>query len=439
MKIIALPVETKVRELDGKFWLALNLAARGYRVALGELTELKANLHSIRPNVYVGDSAVEKESRLILYEKLKNANIMVAVFDTEGGIIYSQDYYRGRLSKNVLKYVDLYLAWGEETANIFREHLGTTNIRVYVTGNPSFDLLSKRYRSYYLPEYDEIKNRYNKFVLINTHFGFFNHYDNEKYVFPLVSKFPGLYNFKKALFNEFINAIRYLSVHYPQINFIIRPHPSENFDTYRSLFLNSKNVYVEHQYSVHPWALAASMVIHNNCTTGVESVLLDRPVISYNPIQNDRWDVFLPTYVSRKALSVSELSEAVDQFYVKLDRSVELSVDQTNEIQKSLHLIDGNSAQRICNAFDHELQKEFDILPIKDGIWKHFSVIKRLLKKRTKKTMESSSYLNQKFFNLNFEELFDKWSRLKKISGFDFDIKISPFNKKNNLFWICRG
>ena len=33
--IVALPVETKVRELEGKCWLAVNLARRGWRVALG--------------------------------------------------------------------------------------------------------------------------------------------------------------------------------------------------------------------------------------------------------------------------------------------------------------------------------------------------------------------------------------------------------------------
>lgn len=56
-KVIALPIETKARELDGKLWLAKNLIARGYKVALGKCSEIMGNLDIICPDVVFAVSA----------------------------------------------------------------------------------------------------------------------------------------------------------------------------------------------------------------------------------------------------------------------------------------------------------------------------------------------------------------------------------------------
>ena len=67
MRTAAIPVETKVRELDGKLWLALNLVERGFRVAVGRLAALNSGLDLLKPDIYLGKSAVFRERREALF------------------------------------------------------------------------------------------------------------------------------------------------------------------------------------------------------------------------------------------------------------------------------------------------------------------------------------------------------------------------------------
>jgi len=442
MKRVVLPVETKVRELNGKLWLAAHLAQRGYRVALGELSYVKSNLDRLKPNIYVGDSTVFKDSRINLYQRLQKANAFVAVHDTEGGIIYSHEYYKGRLSKEVLPYVDCFLAWGNETADILKEVWETSGMVLAAVGNPAFDLLSRSYRQFYKSEKERIIRKFGQFVLINTHFGFYNHYDVEKHVLPLRKKFPGLYTFKKELFFHFIEAIEKLSELNSQINFVIRPHPSENFDQYRTLFSNKNNVYVEHDLSVHPWLQAARLIIHNGCTTGVESALLERPVISYRPATSEQWDVYLPNFLSQEAKDTTQLQAFIDQ-YCSDDQQINIPLNSNKRkvVENILNFQDGRSAERIADAFDR-----LNIDPDKPvGLINRTS-----FENRTKNLLHSirncflpmegnklvKGYAEQKFSHISLLEIDSLLTKFKEINTELEDVTINEIDGMENLFWV---
>lgn len=441
---IALPVETKVRELNGKLWLAAHLAGRGYRVALGELSCVKKKLPLLKPHIYIGDSAVHKKSRIELYSKLKQANIVVAVHDTEGGIIYSRDYYKGRLSPEVLKFVGCFLAWGEETAGIFKEVWTETGVVLAAVGNPVFDLLSSGYRQFYQKEQLILSKRFGKFVLINTHFGFYNHYDRQLYVEPLRGKFPGLFEFKRKLFFAFVEAVQKLSEANRKTNFVIRPHPSENFKRYKEIFNDSANVFVEHDLSVHPWALAASLVIHNGCTTGVEAALLGRPVVSYRPVINADWDVYLPNFVSQQAESVRDLQNYLDRYCTpESDCSVELDAEQKDVLERILHLQDGRSAERICDTFEL-LHLSGDIRIDKLHQKSLIKQSKRLLQnfvtglKSGLPSTSDNGYAEQKFSRISLEELTVLLDIFKSINPELANVNIAEVGDSENLFWVSR-
>lgn len=442
MKRVALPVETKVRELNGKLWLAAHLAKRGYQVALGELSCVKNNLDRLKPHIYVGDSTVFKESRIDLYKRLKQAQVHVAVHDTEGGIIYSHEYFKGRLSKEVLPYVDCFLAWGNETEAILREVWETEGMVLAPVGNPAFDLLSRPYRQFYKIEKDKIIERFGRFVLLNTHFGFYNHFDVEKYVEPLRKKFPGLYRFKKELFFQFVKAVEELSELNSEINFVIRPHPSENFDQYRTLFKNRGNVYIEHDSSVHPWLMAAQLIIHNGCTTGVESALLERPVVTYRPVTNEQWDVYLPNYVSMEAEDTAQLQAYIDQYCSdNLEVNVPLSSIKRKEVENILHFQDGRCAERIADAFDSlKINLDMPIGMINKKSRK--SCIKSLLHTirdrcvSIKGNSQVEGYAAQKFSDISLRELDSLLLKFKEIKAGLNGVTISKIDGVENIFWV---
>lgn len=440
-KRVALPIETKVRELNGKLWLAAHLAERGYQVAIGELSNIKKNLSLFKPHIYIGDSAVEKKSRIELYRRLKQANVLVVVHDTEGGIIYSHDYYKGRLSKNVLESVDCFLAWGEETEGIFRDVWEDENIVAAPVGNPAFDLLSSKYRNFYEKETTLLQERFGRFVLVNTHFGFYNHYDRDSYVEPLRGKFPGLFTFKKKLFYAFVDAILNLCEANESINFVIRPHPSEDFSRYRDIFQKSNNVFVEHDLSVHPWAIAASLVFHNGCTTGVEAALLERPVVSYRPVTDDKWDVYLPNFVSQQAETVPELQNYIDTYCTSSPLEVKLDDEKKRVLQRILHVQDGRSAERICDVFDL-LQCSWDIdidkHPSKSVIKYPKYVLQNVLNRMKKVGVSKTTqgYAKQKFSQITYEELEGLLKIFKSIHPALENVTLARADGCDDIFWV---
>jgi surface carbohydrate biosynthesis protein len=82
MSTVAIPIETKVRELDGKLWLGLHLLARDHSVVLGPAGEVKASLHRTAPDMYIskdlGDGNVD------FFDALRAAGCRVCGLPTEG-------------------------------------------------------------------------------------------------------------------------------------------------------------------------------------------------------------------------------------------------------------------------------------------------------------------------------------------------------------------
>ncbi len=64
---------------------------------------------------------------------------------------------------------------------------------------------------------------------------------------------------------------------------VLRPHPEENHSFYLNAFNNIDNVHVIYEGSVVPWILAADLMIHPDCTTAIESLLLGKRPLSYLP------------------------------------------------------------------------------------------------------------------------------------------------------------
>jgi hypothetical protein len=58
---------------------------------------------------------------------------------------------------------------------------------------------------------------------------------------------------------------------------------------------------------VIPWLLACDALVHNSCTTAVEGFILERPVFAYEPQNVENFDDELPSALSTRVSSVSDL------------------------------------------------------------------------------------------------------------------------------------
>lgn len=100
----------------------------------------------------------------------------------------------------------------------------------------------------------------------------------------------GLRDHKKAVLEDFRKAIPALERDFPQCNIVVRPHPTENQDTYREIAARCRRVHVTNEGNVVPWLRATRAVVHNGCTTGLEAFVLGVPAVSYRATIDETYD-----------------------------------------------------------------------------------------------------------------------------------------------------
>ena len=320
-KWLILPIETKVRELDGKILLAVAAAERGWGVILGHKDTLLEDSAGVKGIV------LEKDGHIGNYRinQFIEAGKYICVLDEEGLVYHnSQDYFKRRLNPENYQKMDYIFLWGAVQQRDFLEHIQVADGKLILTGNPRFDLLRPEFRHYFAPEAALLKNKYGPFLLVNTNFGESSHYMGTKWLINKHRQSGFIANaqdeademafigYQSQIVDMFREMIPIISSRYPNYKIIIRPHPSEDHYKWISWAKNLENVLVIHEGDVNPWLLAAELSIHNSCMTGIQGFLLDKPVITYMPIQSDQFDFALPNAVSTKTTSPDEILSAID-------------------------------------------------------------------------------------------------------------------------------
>jgi surface carbohydrate biosynthesis protein len=246
-------------------------------------------------------------------------------WDEEGLVRYPPaHYYRTRISEPTLDRVDAFFAWGEDDAAVLEAFPGYRGTPIFQTGNPRVDLLRPNFWPVYREAARELERRHGRYILINTNFGFSNHFLG-KPTAEIRDPQPGgeaedprwladLAAYRNAMFEHFQRMVPEVARAFPERPVILRPHPSEGHDVWRRAAAGCPNVQVLHEGSVIPWVFGADVVVHNGCTTAVESFLLGRPAVAYKPMLSDDFDRHLPDALSHPAYDVPQLVEQIGRF-----------------------------------------------------------------------------------------------------------------------------
>lgn len=317
---IALPIEIKNRELIGKVWLSMALAANGHTVVIGSKSAVRGGaVDEIRPDVFFAKDASFSEGRLEVLRKLHEEGCYNVVLDSEGGVIDSKDdYFERRVSERILEYVDIIFAWGEEPASVIRERTDFDDDRLRITGNPRFDILRPELRSIYQAEAENLRSTYGKYVLVNTNMVVANPYEDSIREMIMESLPPEVA--QRRLIKE-KDVVEQLTTGLCRIatksdrKFIIRPHPTENPEFYARQFEGVPSVATNYDGDVRPWILGADAVVHYRSTTGIESALLNTLPLAFEPMDDfeQSYGSTLPRTVSKRISSINEIPELLNE------------------------------------------------------------------------------------------------------------------------------
>ncbi len=316
---VILPCEIKAREFDSKLLLACILAERGCDVYVGSRNHIHMGLAQLPRSIYLGKDVRFSSKHIARILRLLGHQFFA--HDEEALIYYSrEDYCRLRVDSEVIGSAACLFAWGPDNALAWRSISNQTVSKTHITGNGRIDLLREELRPIYHRAAEAIREKYGLFILINTNFGSLNHY------YPsLTSLTPpenlgdkpanweaGLSRHRFAVFRAFLKMLPRLAMKFPNINFVLRPHPGENQKIWIDAADGATNVFVSHEGSAIPWIIASQAMIHNGCTTGLEAYILGKIPLAFQPVVSPIHDLELPNKLSIQVFNEADLFSNVD-------------------------------------------------------------------------------------------------------------------------------
>lgn len=455
-RIIYLPIETKVREFHAKLLLAAVGAEAGFDVVLGGQRSLLHGMRFFPPGIYV-DKSISR-TRVERFRGLRELGHEVVAWCEEGLAYRDRDtYLHQRVSVASLAQVTTFFAWGDTQAEAVLKKAPDAAGKITRSGNPRFDVLRPELRSVFAPAAMALRERWGSFILVNTNFGRFNHFNGRDYVFHTLKR-RGIIvtaeheqflrrwsTFLGELFEHFARMLPALASAFPRHRIILRPHPSENHDVWRTRTRALPNVEVVHEGSVIPWILACDALVHNSCTTGVEAYLLDRPTITFRPLRDEVLDSELPNAVSVEATDCASLANCVEGALNGRFPGVRPGADKRAACaQRYIANLDGAlAADRVVRAlasldlsgsgWRNPLGQRL-VGPIESGV--------RAVLGRVRAAMPGSfdhrAYARQKFSDLGPDELVDTLSQLRAATGRFADVSVHRVEGRPTCYLLTR-
>ena len=329
---VILPIETVARELDGKFVTASALAAHGLRVVVAHKETAWRIGEDSKGVVWVGKNLFSDRSDNHFADSLIANGSAILFIQDEGGIFQVDTWSNNVLQKQHVdqvrsRKIDRVLMWGQRQKEVFDSHAPESSHSVVVTGNPRFDLCSPEFAWMTDESTNAIKARYGSYILACTRFTAIAH--SQGLADPFTRKlnpriWPDGYDMEKLGnlwfskwrrdvhdFADFVFLVKAIADRYPERRVVLRPHPSESVEFYKAAFSTVENLTVVREGDILSWLRGADLIVHSDCTTGIEGVIAGRPVVNYLPADAPRGDTDIE--VAREAgVVVGSLNDAMD-------------------------------------------------------------------------------------------------------------------------------
>lgn len=325
---IYIPIEIKVRELEGRTLLAFAAAERGHTVIVGEKKDTigLATKGLLPPGLVHLKSITPHDSMKKMLMKLKNRGHSLTVQDEESGLLDEsyETFARLRFSSETIDQVEKVLTWGNYDYRSLKKFYNDQTEKFVITGSPRADFWRKDFYDYYSAHVESKALDGKPYIMVVSNFGgilnmnrFWNimaRLNEAGYFEREEGRERHEYNntaYQTLLIGEFVFMVRDLANRFPDYNVLIRPHPIESVEGWEKLIGNVPGVYIKREGTISPWIRNAKLIIHNGCTSALEASVGGQHRIAYRPLP-DEIERAIPNKVSYNVFSKEELYEAVE-------------------------------------------------------------------------------------------------------------------------------
>lgn len=302
-KIVFLPVETEVRELDAKLVMASKIVNERTTCFIGQHNFLNSIAPMYQGGVYMGKNIFleNMNSNNDIYDIYKKYNFSI-LWNHEEGAIYggSRDQWDNELKELLhpsrLAEDDKILCWGKYQKEYYDSQNSHTPSKL--VGGYRLDLGEKSDLRLLISQTNRVTD--SNYILIDTNCAWGNHFipNQEEYMrFQEKAATSGSDHLTKhnlvGLLSEdmikvgyFCNLISYLMESNPHQKFVLRPHPTESIEFYQNVFHQFKNIKITKDYSATEWINNCSALIQSGCTTALEAYFMQKPIASFHPFES---------------------------------------------------------------------------------------------------------------------------------------------------------
>ena len=186
----------------------------------------------------------------------------------------------------------------------------------------------------------------NSYILINTNFGCKHSHPLEEHfkACSLISPetkqgFIDSYQKEDRQWPIFQEWLEDIIQHFPNEQFIIRPHPTEIKKNYEDIFSKYSNVLVSKEGNVNYVTSSAKLVLHKDCTTAMQAYLMEVPSITLGGEELYNEYVQWPLQFSYLPKNLQEAKDLINQ--IINNHSIDLEVKKELD-EKARAVLQGN-------------------------------------------------------------------------------------------------
>lgn len=289
MGLIALPCEISKREFDAKLLLSVRLASsynKSVLIGYDRYFQIATRIARYATLMDKSCSSIMFKSRI---EPVKARGGKVIISDEEGynNLHVIKESYKARVDEKATHAMDMFAYWGDIDRDFYKDNADIRRKSVTI-GNCRADLSNEIGRVLYTKEINSLQNLYGEFLLCSDNFCVEHWRDN--YNPP---KFAGKEKREDEIQNEynkyreesrknrevFADYIEYAATRNEKISFIIRPHPVARPNWWLDRFWKYRNIHISGIKNVEPWIHAATGLVSMGCTTGLQALIANKPLI----------------------------------------------------------------------------------------------------------------------------------------------------------------
>ena len=450
---IYLHVEISARELDSKLLLATLAASKGHQVIISDLIGILRGIKSnvLAPGIFHTKSLTPSKDKIARHRLLIERGFGITSIDEEGALNNHgyDSFAKIRYSEDMIEQTRAVFGWGPEDTEALKKYYPKHAQKIYKTGSPRADLWRKTFSNYWttpstLP--------HKPFLLISCNAGYANNIIPFGELIERENKYGRFKNDPQYLEErigrthedyikiiEYIKAIRYLSENNQDYDIVLRPHPKENIEAWKIMLQDIPNTHVIRDGSIEVWIKNAFAVMHNSCTSALETTIQKKPLVTYVP-HEQKYNPKLANELGHIVRSSVELKKKVNEIFDKYkSRSLKEEVEPLpSTITKKIFINDKLSAERIIEIWEkisngnfsevsnmkrYKLLLDYDKFKrkIKDII-KNFLPINRALKNK-----------NSKFPVLDQNDIDDRVRKFRHILGINEKLECQLLSEKTIL------